>query len=1093
MLYIHLAAILGLLLFGLCFLLRNSKKEPEGSALILLFALAFALRLIAAGFSHGFDNDTACFAAWADRMFQVGPGHFYSDTVFTDYPPGYMYLLYPVGALRALLRVEYGSAVHLMLLKLPAIACDMACGLLLYREAGHRLGNMKPLLLTAAYLFNPAVLLNSSVWGQTDSVYTLLAVVMCLSLMKGRTLPAYASFCLGVLVKPQMLLFAPVLFIGILNQVFLKDFSPGKLLRSLGIGLLSLLGTLLLILPFGLTNVLHQYLDTVGSYPYAAVNAYNFWGMLGLNWVSQDNTFLGLPYLFYGWAAIAAAAVLVLFLGLWGRRDSASGKSPNSDKVPDSRISRSGATNYPLLAALFTASVFVFSVRMHERYLYPAVVLLLFACLFLPSKRLFLCYSGFSLLHFYNTAHVLFFYDPSNYDRKAPLILLVSAGTILFLILLWARVLKVSPAYPEFPVQTASPAQTDSLARSASPAAHENCADPDFLYTPTDIALPPHASRPFSRLKGRDYVCILVITLLYSCFALYDLGDLQAPTTALDLTAGESIVLDFHPGPGQRLKGFAYYMAPGHKRAFTLSAGNTAGDSASDWTNVGQITLKNVFTWQMADLSDITLDESTDRIRLTLESQGASLLELVFLDEEGNVLTPENAADYPALFDEQDLYPAEISFRNSMYFDEIYHARTAYEFLKGLTAYENTHPPLGKLFIAAGIAAFGMNPFGWRIAGTLFGIAMVPFVYLFAKRLTDSTPLAALACSLFTFDFMHFTQTRLATIDVYITFFVILMYYFMYRYTRLSFYDTPLKKTFLPLGACGVCMGLGIACKWTGVYAGAGLALVFFGVMYRRYREYRYALKNPGGSTEGISHSAIRDSFAPNTLGTLLFCLLFFVAVPVLIYLLSYLPFSDGTTDGLILRMLHNQEYMFNYHSMLNSTHPYSSSWYQWPIMQRPIWYYSRIVTGSSGTGGLREGISAFGNPLVWWVGIPAALYALYCVIHSPAAQKKSSTAAFLLTGYLAQYLPWFFVTRVTFIYHYFPSVVFVVLMIVFCLAQLQQRMKPKSFTALLFLYGAAAFGLFLLFYPVLSGQPVDAAFVNRFLRWFNSWVLAAK
>ncbi|MDE5589075.1 MAG: glycosyltransferase family 39 protein, partial [Acetatifactor sp.] len=798
MLYIHLTAVLGVFLFGLCFLLRNSKKNPGVIALVLLLALAFDLRLTAAGFSHGFDNDTACFAAWADRMFQVGPWNFYSDSIFTDYPPGYMYLLYPVGALRALFGVEYGSAGHLILLKLPAVVCDMGCGLLLYREAGHRLENIKSLLLTATYLFNPAVILNSSVWGQVDSVYTLLLVIMCLSLIRGRTLPAYASFCLGILVKPQMLLFAPVLFAGILRQAFSDDFSTKKLWRSLGYGVLSLLGTLLLILPFGLANVLEQYLDTVGSYPYAAVNACNFWGLLGLNWVSQENTFLGLPYRFYGWSAIAVAVVLILILGLGsliGRQKDMPG-TRNSGPAGNSGPEKSSLPemNYPLLAALFMASVFVFSVRMHERYLYPAVVLLLFACLYLPSKRLFLCYSGFSLLHFYNTAYVLFFYDPSAYDRKSPLILLVSAGTILFLILLWICVLRTA-AFKRFPSQTT---YADWLGQ-------------DFLYTKSCIALPPSASRPSSRLRGPDYACILIITLLYSCIALYDLGDMQAPATALNLNAGESIVLEFHPEPGQQLKRLAYYIAPEHKRAFSLAVGSTAGNTAHSsvsgvsWTDAGQITLNNVFTWQMTDLPDTSL--GNDSIRLTLESRSASLLELVFLDEAGNILTPKNTADYPALFDEQELYPTEISFRNSMYFDEIYHARTAYEFLNGLTAYENTHPPLGKLFIAAGVAVFGMTPFGWRIAGTLFGIAMVPLVYLFARRLTENTPLAALGCFLFSFDFMHFTQTRLATIDVYITFFVILMYYFMYRYTRLSFYDVPLWKTFLPLGACGVCMG----------------------------------------------------------------------------------------------------------------------------------------------------------------------------------------------------------------------------------------------------------------------------------------------
>lgn len=1024
--YIHLAAVFGLILFGFCFLLPGSeKKYTKHYMIFILFTLALSVRLLAAGLSKGFDNDTACFAAWADRIFQTGPHGFYSPDVFTDYPPGYMYLLYPAGALRSLLRIEYYSAAHLILLKLPPILCDLVCGFLLYHESKSRFSDGRPVLFCAAYLFNPVIILNSSVWGQADSVYTLLLVIMCLTLVRKRALSACVSFCLGLLIKPQMLLFAPVLFAGVLQRIFTNGFTGRKLFREIGCILAGSLPALLLVLPFGLRNVLSQYISTVGSYPYAAVNACNFWGMLGLNWVSQDNTFLGLPYRFFGWAAILAAVLATLFLSLRRKKSS---------------------EGLPLLAAFLMTTVYIFSVRMHERYLYPAVVLLLLACIYTPTKRLLLCYSGFSLLHFYNTAYVLFLYVPSDYDRKSPLILIVSAGMLLFTCILYREIF------------------------------HRNS-----LRLSHGIAPRPPASSSGKRPLGRlDWFFMLIITAVYSCFALYDLGDSRVPSTAFDMNYGESILLDFGDIGHSRIAKAAYYIAPGHNRVFLLDERDSAD---SPWFCAGEITLNNVFTWQETELPT-----EAHLLRLTLQSGSASLLELVFLDEDGNVLTPVNAGDYPALFDEQALYPERISFRNSMYFDEIYHARTAYEFLNGMTAYENTHPPLGKLIIAAGISVFGMNPFGWRIMGTLFGIAMLPVIYLLARKITGHIPLAALAELLFAFDFMHFTQTRIATIDVYIVFFVLLMYFFMYCYHTLSFYDTPLWKTFLPLGACGLSMGLGIACKWTGVYAGAGLAVILFGSLFCRYREYLFAIQTPRNSTGHISHSHIIKVFRPYTLYTLLFCVLCFVILPVLIYLSAYLPFSDGSGDGLFLRMLHNQEYMFRYHSSLDATHPYSSLWYEWPILKRPIWYYSSIITGSYGEGGLREGISAFGNPLVWWAGIPAAFYMLWL-----AARKKDRTAAFLLTGYLAQYLPWFFITRVTFIYHYFPSVVFVVMMIVYSLAQWKKRLSKRQLTVLICLYGSAALGLFLLFYPVLSGQPVEASFVNRFLRWFDTWVLAAK
>ena len=150
--------------------------------------------------------------------------------------------------------------------------------------------------------------------------------------------------------------------------------------------------------------------------------------------------------------------------------------------------------------------------------------------------------------------------------------------------------------------------------------------------------------------------------------------------------------------------------------------------------------------------------------------------------------------------------------------------------------------------------------------------------------------------------------------------------------------------------------------------------------------------------------------------------------------------------------------------------------------MVRPIWYYSNIVSET-----MREGISAFGNPLVWWAGIPAFLHMLYL-----ATKKKDRIAVFLLVGYLAQYLPWFFVTRITFIYHYFPSVAFVVLMIVHSLMQWKKHFSEKAFLILLGIYAAGAFGLFLLFYPVLAGQPIEADFVIKNLRWFDTWVLIA-
>lgn len=1132
MLFIHLSALFGIFCMGWGFLRANARHcTLPGYRVAALFLLALALRLSAAALSEGFGSDTACFAAWADRIFQVGPGHFYSSEVFTDYPPGYMYVLWLAGAARSILGLEYYSVPHLILLKLPAIVCDLLCGLLLFREASEKWSDHHGFFLCAAYLFNPAVFLNSSVWGQVDSVYTLAIVYMCLSLVRGRMYPACIAFGIGALIKPQMLLFAPLLLAGLLDNALRRGLSA--LLHSLFQCLCAALGTLILCLPFGLEKVWTQYAGTLNSYPYAAVNAYNFWGFLGLNWVSQDDTFLGIPYRFFGMAAIAGIVILVLFLSV---------RSPGRRE------------KYPFLGALLVITVFLFSVRMHERYMYPGLILLLFAFAHKPSPLTYLCYAGFSVFHFYNTADVLFFYDPANYDRKAPLVLAVSAGMLLCGGLLHYIAFRfygsAGAGQAEWPP---APAFVPSIA-----AAFQKYASGSRSRVPARVPRPSVKSVP---LRKKDFLCMLTVTAVYSAFALHDLGDAIAPDTSLDMVQNQSVELDFGSGTPSVL---SYYIAPWHNRPFTLE-GRAGADLG--WDYLGEITLGNVFTWQELSLEEIMAAASSSAsdnaakasedamkvsvstaevarsttetakstveaaegtagaagstnggqyhiLRFTLNDTQASLLEFTFLDADGQVLTPVNAADYPALFDEAGLHPEAKTFRNSMYFDEIYHGRTAYEFLHGLTSYENTHPPMGKIFIALGIAAFGMNPFGWRIVGVLFGIAMVPLLYLFAKRLTASTLCACAGSVIFAFDFMHFSQTRIATIDVYITFFVLLMYYFMYRYAQMSFYDTSLRKTWLPLGACGISMGFGIACKWTGFYAGAGLALIFFCTLCRRYLEYRYAREDPSGASGGISHRHVIESFAPSVRRTVLFCVVFFVIVPAVIYLLSYLPFRDYSGRGLVSRMLYNQKTMFQYHSSLDATHAYSSAWYEWPVISRPVWYYSRIVrqeitvrllpsaltsplpssvclrtaARAAVDSGLREGISAFGNPAVWWAGIPA----LVCM-SLLWARKRDRTAAFLVVGYFAQYLPWFFVTRITFIYHYFPSVVFVVLMILHSLAQWRKRLSKTAFFAVVSLYCGVVVALFLLFYPVLSGQPVEASFVDRYLRWLPGWVLTAR
>ncbi len=1013
----------------------NNKSIPQNTIQLntvfyIFLAVSLFIRILFAAFFEGFKTDVGCFGGWALRVYEGGFANFYSPEVFSDYPPGYMYVLYIIGALLHTFRIEILSPMGLLLIKLPSIITDLSAGCLLYYAGLKYISPKSALILCGAYLFNPAVLLNSVIWGQIDSVLTLFIIVLCLLCMEGRTVTACFTFVFGLLLKPQMLVFAPILLYALYEFEILHFTNWPKFFLHAAGGILSLLTFAAAMLPFGPEKVINQYTSTLGSYPYASVNAYNFWAFLGLNWTSQEHTFLGISYRTIG------VFVLVLL-------------TVTSAVIFEVLRRQNQKCRYALTGAFLMLTTFTFSVRMHERYLYPAMLLLLFACIFTNKMQLFQAYIVLSIAHFFNVWHVLYYYDPEAYSEIKQAIVLLSAFMLFaaayFYYVLYKLLFKNTPG------------TSLENAFESSKAAK--------LFGPKK----PACSLPSHKLTKYDRIIMAVITVTYAVIAFTNLGYNKAPQTEYAWALNDTISLQFDiNNPPQVM---CYYLKYEEELTFQMEY---SCDDVS-WSEPLSQSVKNVFSWGQIDLG-----YSISQLRLTNTEAYGTLGELIFLNKEGAPVTPLNASDYALLFDEADTLPETFDFRSQSYFDEIYYTRTIHEFREGLPSYENTHPPLGKIIIMLGTYLFGMNPFGFRFMGTLFGVLMLPFLYLLARNLLGNRIVSAMVTLCFAFDFMHFTQTRITTIDVFIVFFIILMYFFMEKYLRFSFYDSSLKKTFLPLGACGIAFGLGIACKWTGFYAGAGLAVLFFASLYKRFQEYRYACMHPNGDSNGISHGHIRTSFLPNTLKTVAFCVLFFVCIPAVIYILSYIPFRSYREGNLLQRMWENQLTMYHYHSTLTATHPYASPWYQWPAMVRPVFYYAKQLGND-----MYQGISALGNPLVWFAAIPAVLYTLY-----HAFIKHKFSAFFLAAGFLSLLLPWTLVNRCTFLYHYFPCIPFLALMIGYAAMNLKQKILPKYFYTLCAIYTLAVLVLFILFYPVISGMPVSGSYVDTFLRWRDSWVL---
>jgi dolichyl-phosphate-mannose-protein mannosyltransferase len=92
-----------------------------------------------------------------------------------------------------------------------------------------------------------------------------------------------------------------------------------------------------------------------------------------------------------------------------------------------------------------------------------------------------------------------------------------------------------------------------------------------------------------------------------------------------------------------------------------------------------------------------------------------------------------------------------------------------------------------------------------------------------------------------------------------------------------------------------------------------------------------------------------------------------------------------------------------------------------------------------------------------------------------------------VLVGIAAAYLPWVLVTRLTFIYHFFACVPFLVLCIVYWIRKIEERKTTnRTWTHL---YAGLVLLLFLLFYPILSGTEIYVSYADRVLKWFGGWI----
>ncbi len=370
---------------------NNPFSNPGSKALIivvLVIAAGLVLRVVIGLAVPGYPADMSCWTAWSQAAAGNGLFQAYENTTFLDYPPGYLYILHILGSLGNMLGTECGTPAYNLLLKLPAIFADLGMVWILF-SIGKKQENAKIGLHVAVLnAINPLTILNSVAWGQIDSILTLAVAGYLIMLHKKRIFSAVLIFVAGLLLKPQMLFFGPVLAV-----VFIKHLFEDGIKAGLKTFLFSFTGGaalfVLTVLPFSIgkewTWILGKYMGTINSYPYATLNAANIFGLLEFNWRSLESTMLGLKLSTWGMIGLGFSVVIYFVTAFINKK----------------------RDNIFILSALLMTGIYALGHKMHERYLFPILAVLLIGFIYQKRGVTMFTYGLLSTALFINVAQVL--------------------------------------------------------------------------------------------------------------------------------------------------------------------------------------------------------------------------------------------------------------------------------------------------------------------------------------------------------------------------------------------------------------------------------------------------------------------------------------------------------------------------------------------------------------------------------------------------------------------------------------------------------------------------------------------------------------
>jgi dolichyl-phosphate-mannose-protein mannosyltransferase len=386
----------------------------------------------------GYRNDIFDFKLWSQGIYNIGITDFYKN-IWSDYPPFYLYILWIVGAIYKLLYPSFdiNTLLFTILIKFPANLADIFIALLIFKIL-RKYADLKTAYFgMVIYAFNPAIIYNSAIWGQVDSINTFFILLAIMLMVSDRLEFAGISLAVAILTKPQSLVVLPFVAALMIKELIDKYPLRSVLLKLIKIFVLSIFVFIILALPFYLntgliTGLIKTYTSGYGQYAYNSVNAFNFWALLGF-WKPDNIVIIWLSYKIWGYILFC---LLFTYLLIYTTI-----KNKNGDRKENKNEKQHEDILIYFAFSILLFGFFMFFTRIHERYLFPMFAP--FAIVASKNSRLKYVYWILTFTFLFNLYSVLQVLNTNNFIPDGdPYVLaasIINLGMFIFMLYSFSR------------------------------------------------------------------------------------------------------------------------------------------------------------------------------------------------------------------------------------------------------------------------------------------------------------------------------------------------------------------------------------------------------------------------------------------------------------------------------------------------------------------------------------------------------------------------------------------------------------------------------------------------------------------------------